>query len=98
MGVFCILCRRWATTTYMVLNYRKAAQRAAQIPNIHLKIGELQANDFEPQSIDAVTMFHVVEHLPNPAEVLAIISQIIKPGGGGYHFVPQHRQLAKPLF
>lgn len=59
----------------------KAAQRAAQIPNIHLKIGELQANDFEPQSIDAVTMFHVVEHLPNPAEVLAIISQIIKPGG-----------------
>ena len=59
----------------------KAAQRAAQIPQMHLKIGTLQANDFAPQSLDAISMFHVVEHLPNPAEVLEIMGNIIKPNG-----------------
>jgi 2-polyprenyl-3-methyl-5-hydroxy-6-metoxy-1,4-benzoquinol methylase len=59
----------------------KAAQRAAQIPNIHLKIGALERNDFAADTFDAITMFHVVEHLPNPPELLSILAQIVKPNG-----------------
>lgn len=59
----------------------KAALRAAKIPRIHLKIGVLEEDDFVPQSLDVVTMFHVIEHLPEPAKVLQLISKIVKTGG-----------------
>ncbi len=35
-----------------------------------------------PASLDVVTMFHTVEHLENPAEVMAKAAEWLKPGGG----------------
>jgi len=58
-----------------------SARRAAQIEDLHLKKGFLSSDDFSPASLDAITMFHVFEHLTNPAEVLDIIGKILKPGG-----------------
>lgn len=58
-----------------------SAERAAKIPGIKLKIGALQADDYEPQTFDAITLFHVFEHLDEPKENLEIITRILKPGG-----------------
>ena len=58
-----------------------SARRAALVKGINLKIGELGINDFQPQTFDAITMFHVFEHLKEPVEMLEIISQIIKKDG-----------------
>jgi 2-polyprenyl-3-methyl-5-hydroxy-6-metoxy-1,4-benzoquinol methylase len=58
-----------------------SAKRAARIPKIHLKTGLLKPNDFEPESLDAITLFHVFEHLTEPKETLQIISEILKKKG-----------------
>jgi len=55
-----------------------SARRAAKIPEIKLKIGELEESDFKPESLDAVTMFHVFEHLAEPEKTINIIHKILK--------------------
>ena len=59
----------------------KSAGRASRIPGLNLKIGQLCEDDFEEHFFDAVTMWHVIEHLPNPLETLKIIGKILKQGG-----------------
>ena len=43
--------------------------------------GTLQNAKFAPNSFDAITMWDVIEHLPNPKAVLIEASRILKPGG-----------------
>ena len=59
----------------------KAAKRAMAVPGLNLKTGVLEPGDFPPASLDAMTLFHVVEHLPNPSEVLDMMTGMLKPGG-----------------
>lgn len=58
-----------------------SARRAEKIPGIHLKKGFLEEGDFAPQSFDAITLFHVFEHLTQPRKTLEIISRILKKDG-----------------
>lgn len=59
----------------------RSAERASRIPEIKLKIGQLTAEDFPHGFFDVVTLFHVFEHLTQPADTLLTVSQILKPGG-----------------
>lgn len=58
-----------------------SADRAAQIAELTLKVGELEADDFAAETFDGITLHHVFEHLANPQQYLQTISTIIKPGG-----------------
>lgn len=58
-----------------------SADRAAKHPEIRLIRGFLKEDSFAPNSIDAVTLIHVFEHLPNPKQSLEIFQKIIKPKG-----------------
>ncbi len=58
-----------------------SAKRAEKIPGIHLKKGFLEKNDFASESLDAITLFHVFEHLSEPKQTVEIISKILKKGG-----------------
>ena len=58
-----------------------SARRAARIPQINLKIGEIEENDYPNSTFDAVSMIHVFEHLKQPQKTLKIISDIIKKDG-----------------
>jgi len=58
-----------------------SAQRARQIESLELKIGALEKGDFSPESLDAITLFHVFEHLTEPKETMQIASEILRPGG-----------------
>ena len=58
-----------------------SAERARQIPNLQLRVGSLQATDHESDSFDAISLFHVFEHLTEPKETLEIISRILKKDG-----------------
>lgn len=58
-----------------------SADRAARVPGLNLKVGSLAPDDFAPNSLNAVTLWHVYEHLREPKRTLEIISQILKPGG-----------------
>lgn len=76
----------------------KAAERAAQVKGIHLKLGNLNAADFPTGFFDAVTMFHVIEHLKQPRQTLQTISQILKPGGIAYISMPNIDSWQSRLF
>lgn len=43
--------------------------------------GRLQDANFAPNSFDVITMWDVIEHLPDPRAVLIEASRILKPGG-----------------
>lgn len=58
-----------------------SAKRAARIKEIKLKIGALSKDDFNENSLDAVCLFHVFEHLTEPKETLQLLSGIIKKDG-----------------
>lgn len=58
-----------------------SADRAAKYSEIQLIRGFLEEDTFETNSIDAITLIHVYEHLPNPRQSLDIFQRILKKEG-----------------
>lgn len=75
-----------------------SAKRASNISEINLKIGSLEQNDFLENYFDAITLFHVFEHLTEPKQVLEIITKIIKPGGIAVFSFPNIASYQAKLF
>jgi len=46
-----------------------------------VKIGAFDATFYEPNFFDYITLDQVIEHMPDPFEVFANISKVIRPGG-----------------
>ncbi len=57
----------------------KFLNEVAEIPTVNSNDACAALNSLEPY--DVITMWHVIEHLPNPWEMLDAISKKIKPGG-----------------
>jgi SAM-dependent methyltransferase len=60
---------------------RSAAEYAAQQHGIQVHAGSLFTASFADGFFDAVTVFDVMEHLPEPAKLLAEVRRILKPAG-----------------
>jgi len=73
-----------------------SAKRAAKATNIRLKIGELENEDFEDGYFDGITMYHVYEHLNDPARYIEIIKRKLKSQDLFVISFPKYRQLPKP--
>lgn len=56
-------------------------------------LGTLQSMKFPPESISAIGLFDVLEHLENPKVLLAEIYRVLKPGGILLVSVPSHQWL-----
>lgn len=56
-------------------------KRVAEKYGFNIKVGLFDANDYEKDFFDYVTMDQVIEHVTNPHEVLAGINLILKPNG-----------------
>jgi SAM-dependent methyltransferase len=76
----------------------KAADRAAQIPQLNLKVGPLEDGDFSEDFFDGVCLWHVFEHLTAPKETLQIVGRILKPGGYLFMSLPNIDSLQSRLF
>src|SRR5205823_6579184 len=48
---------------------------------VQVAVGSLAQAAFPARSFDIVTLFHVMEHVANPREVLSEVSRILKPDG-----------------
>jgi 2-polyprenyl-3-methyl-5-hydroxy-6-metoxy-1,4-benzoquinol methylase len=77
---------------------KTAAARARLKTGMTIKTTPLEAGNYPNQYFDAITMFHVFEHLTNPAETLLIIDQILKPCGILYISFPNIDSLQALLF
>ena len=59
----------------------EAVRRGREDFGIEITNGTLAGSDFPVNSFDAVTMWHVLEHLPDPQEALVTVRKLLKPGG-----------------
>jgi SAM-dependent methyltransferase len=58
-----------------------SADYSRRVLNLDVRQGMIEDIEFPGESFDIVTMFHVLEHVENPASVLKKIRDWIKPGG-----------------
>ncbi len=58
-----------------------AVRYAREERGLDVKIGHLPDSALPAQSFDAITMWHVLEHVPDPAQVLAEVHRLLKPNG-----------------
>jgi SAM-dependent methyltransferase len=58
-----------------------AARRAEEVYGLTVHATGLDEADFPPGSYDLITMFHVLEHLSHPQEILERIRGWLAPGG-----------------
>jgi 2-polyprenyl-3-methyl-5-hydroxy-6-metoxy-1,4-benzoquinol methylase len=58
-----------------------AASYARQTLKIPVEIGDLETISFPPNYFDAITLWHVLEHVADPRALLAEIRRILKPDG-----------------
>ncbi len=71
---------------------------AKQEFGLDLKAGILEEACYPSSYFDAVTMWHVLEHVPSPAAMLREIARILKPGGCLFIAVPNDSVMARPGF
>ena len=57
------------------------AQRVQNRTGIKVHVGTLPHTDLEPHSFDAVTLWHVLEHVPQPREFLKSAAALLRPNG-----------------
>jgi 2-polyprenyl-3-methyl-5-hydroxy-6-metoxy-1,4-benzoquinol methylase len=59
----------------------EAVRRARQRLGVDARQGNLEAQDFEPESFDLVTLWNVLEVIPEPLTVLRTVRPLLRPGG-----------------
>lgn len=59
----------------------KSAERASKLPSLTIKIGEIENATFDADIFDAITLFHVLEHMKNPIQILQNIRLWLKDNG-----------------
>ncbi len=76
----------------------QAARYAREVAGIPVETGRLEEIGFPENYFDAVTMWHVLEHVHDPRVLLAEVSRILKPGGVLLVGVPNFSGLEARVF
>jgi 2-polyprenyl-3-methyl-5-hydroxy-6-metoxy-1,4-benzoquinol methylase len=75
-----------------------AVSAARSISGVKASVGDLHSMNFGNAVFDAVVMNNVIEHVPNPAEVVAECSRVLRPGGRLVMITPNSWALGYRLF
>ena len=75
-----------------------AVEFGRKYSGVRITEGEILHADFPERSFDIVTLWQVMEHLPNPVEILAGIRKLMKPGGILIVAVPNFDSLQAKVF
>jgi SAM-dependent methyltransferase len=65
-----------------------AAKYAAQQSGSMVYAGTLQQNRLQAETFDVVTLMDVIEHVPEPQDLVAEIYRVLRPGGVLYIVTP----------
>ena len=63
------------------VDFDERAVKAGAEGGLAIRCGSLEQQNFSGATFDAVTMSHVIEHLPDPVRTLTECARILKPGG-----------------
>jgi len=80
------------------VDFDSAAVEAARLAGFDVNCGSLEGQLYPTASFDAVTLNHVIEHLPDPVATLRECARILKPEGKLMLFTPNSASLGHRLF
>lgn len=63
------------------IEYSPDSARVAQAKGLDVAVGALTADRYAEASFDIITLWDVIEHLPDPQATLAVAVRMLKPGG-----------------
>lgn len=92
-GLFLLLARSQGWTTYGIEPSKDVAKIAERETKAQIVNSTFTGSEFEQESFDAITMFHMLEHSSNPCDVLRKASKLLKPGGMLVVVVPNIKSL-----
>jgi len=81
LGFFLDIARRRGWQTFGVEMATKSVQYGRTVLGLAVSQGQLTDTSFENNFFDAVSLQHVLEHVPNIHEFLAELHRILRPGG-----------------
>lgn len=76
----------------------KAIESAKAKYGLHLRHGDLHGAKFAGNTFDAVTMSHVIEHVPDPVALLTEARRVLKPNGRLVITTPNSRSFGHERF
>ena len=80
------------------LDFDEKAVAAAQQRGMHVRLGSLEQQQYPDNSFDAVTLSHVIEHVPDPVQTVRECLRVLKPGGRLVLFTPNSDSLSHRVF
>jgi 2-polyprenyl-3-methyl-5-hydroxy-6-metoxy-1,4-benzoquinol methylase len=80
------------------LDFDENAVRVARQTGLNVHCGALEDQRFPDGSFDAVTLNHVIEHVPDPVKTLKECARILKKGGKLVLATPNSASLSHRLF
>lgn len=80
------------------LDFDEAAVKTALSVGMEVSLGSIEDQQYPSDTYDAVTLNHVIEHLPNPLETLRECHRVLKPGGTLFLATPNIQSWGHQLF
>lgn len=80
-GVYAATLKRLGWDVTGVEFDEAAARNTSERLGLKIHAGTLEGARFPAESFDFVSMFHVVEHLPDPVGTLREVGRVLRPGG-----------------
>lgn len=80
------------------VDFDPQAVAAARERGVQVRLGGLADQDYPAGTFDAVIMSHLIEHVPDPAELIRECHRILKPGGRLVIVTPNPQSLSHRLF
>jgi SAM-dependent methyltransferase len=79
--------------TQKLTNYIQTSLQ--EISDMNVKVEDLQALKFQPNTIDLMISSDIMEHVDNPQQAFKEIFRVLKPGGCHCFTVPLHRETTR---
>jgi len=76
----------------------ETGRRAGQVPGLRLHLGALECGRFPAGSFDLISIWHVLEHLPEPDRILGFCHEWLSDGGTLMVAVPNIDSMQGNLF
>ena len=80
------------------VDFDENAVRVARERGLEVHCGSLEEQRFPNDTFNAVTLNHVIEHVPDPVRTLTECARILKPGGRLILFTPNVSSLSHRIF
>ena len=97
-GTFLAAMSRRGWDAWGVEISKDGAARAAARPGLRIFDKPLEECGFEPRSFDLITLWHSIEHVPDPERLLRRIADLVKDDGAVFLAFPNAESLDFRLF